>query len=96
MVSALFLILRILTVASFLHDHKLLWLSSALQGVLFLCASGFCAVTRPYKLNFKANIDNLILILLVIRSLTFTVPTNYPADKHFTNIILHTQKSYCC
>ena len=51
--------------ASFLHDHKLLWLSSALQGVIFLCASGFCAVTRPYKLNFKTNIDNLILILLV-------------------------------
>ena len=66
MVSALFLILRMLTVASFLHDHKLLWLSSALQGMLFLCASGFCAVTRPYKLNFKTNIDNLILILLGI------------------------------
>ena len=73
MVSALFLILRMLTMASFLYTICLfqrdsLWISAGLQWILLVVASGMYAVLRPYKLNFRNNIDYLVLTLLEIFS----------------------------
>ena len=69
MASASFLILRILILALFLNHNRLPSHTSELQGVLFVCASSFHAITRPYKLNFMNNVDIVILFLLEI--LTF-------------------------
>ena len=66
MVSALFLILRIVILALFLNHHRSSSSTSEMQGVLFACASCFHAITRPYKLNFMNNVDIIILFLLEI------------------------------
>ena len=73
MVSALFLVLRMLTMASFLYticsfQINSLWISAGLQWILLVVASGIYAVLRPYKLNFRNNIDYLVLTLLVTLS----------------------------
>ena len=61
MVSALFLILRILLLVLFLNHQHLLSQTSELQGALFACTSCFYAITRPYKLNFMNNADIVIM-----------------------------------
>ena len=66
MVSASFLILRILILALFLNHHRLPAHTAEMQGVLVACASCIYAITRPYKLNFMNNVDIAILFLLVI------------------------------
>ena len=73
MVSALFLVLRMLTMASFLYTscffhRNPLWISAGLQCILLVGASGMYAVLRPYKSNFRNNIDYLVLTLLAIFS----------------------------
>ena len=74
MVSASFLILRILIVASFIPHHYSFWPSSEQRCVLFMSVCGFYAITRPYKLNFRNNVDVLILVLLATLLLTFHTP----------------------
>ena len=64
MVSASFLVLRIMILAFFLNHHRLLSDTSILQGAVFACASSMHAVTRPYKLNFMNIVDIVILLLL--------------------------------
>ena len=69
MLSASFLILRILTMTSFLasifsFEHQVSSASAELQCTLFVGASILYAVMRPYKLNLSNNIDYLILTLL--------------------------------
>ena len=64
MVSASFLILRILILFLFLNHHRLTFHTAEMQVFLFLCASCVHAITRPYKLNFMNNIDIVILFLL--------------------------------
>ena len=64
MVSASFLILRILILALFMNHHCLISHTAEMQVFLFSCASCFHAVTRPYKLNFMNNVDIIILFLL--------------------------------
>ena len=64
MVSASFLILRILILFLFLNHHRSTFHTAEMQVFLFLCASCFHAITRPYKLNFMNNIDIVILFLL--------------------------------
>ena len=86
MVLALFLIFSFL--ASFLHQHYSLLFSSGVQCILFVGGSCLYAVLRPYKSNFRNNIDFLILILLEILSLTFVLETNFPASNLFTYCIL--------
>ena len=76
MVSASFLILRLLTMLLFLNHHRLSSHTSELQGVIFVCAVCFHAITRPYKLNFMNNVDIVILFLLEI--LTFAVVNPVP------------------
>ena len=85
MVSASFLILRILTLASFVHHHLA---SSGLQCVLFACASFFYAVLRPYKLNSRNNVALFILALLEIFSVELLLATYHPATTIFTFIVV--------
>ena len=66
MVSASFLILRILVLFVFINHHRSTFHTAEMQSFLFLCASCFHAVTRPYKFNFMNNIDIVILFLLGI------------------------------
>ena len=87
MVSASFLVLRILILASFFRQHYLLWVSSGVQCALFVGSSCLYAVLRPYKLNFKNNVDFLTLVLLEVLSLTFAVEINFPASDLFTYCI---------
>ena len=74
MLSASFLILRILIVASFIPHHYSFWPSSEQRCVLLMSVCGFYAITRPYKLNFRNNVDVLILVLLATLLLTFQTP----------------------
>ena len=62
-VSASFLIFRILILGSF-GDCHYAHISSTVQCILFGCALSFYAVVRPYKRNFSNNVDILILVLL--------------------------------
>ena len=60
----------------FLNHHRLSSHTSELQGVIFLCAVCFHAITRPYKLNSMNNVDIAILFLLEI--LTFAAISPVP------------------
>ena len=81
MVSALFLILRILTMATFANRHYSYYTSSGLQCLLFVSTSCFYAVVRPYKLNFRNNIDICILFMLGVFSGMLLLATFHPATK---------------
>ena len=85
MVSASFLILRILILAFFLNHHyskfNLLGQTLLLAGV-----SSFYAITRPYKSNFMCTCDILILFLLE----GLSVLTSIPITKNYLNFILAT------
>ena len=72
MLSASFLILRILTLVLFLNRHRLSSQTSQLQCALYVCFTRFYAITRPYKLNFMNNVDIIILFLLEIFSLAIS------------------------
>ena len=90
MVSASFLILRILTMALFMVSlslfHNRVRLSSAcLQYVLVVGTSCFYAVVKPYKLNFRNNVDFIILTLLSTMSIFCFIAlyhVSMPAFKH--------------
>ena len=83
MVSATFLILRILILAFFIDRHYYKRNSSA-QCVLLAVASCFYAVVKPYKLNFMNNVDIVILFLLAV----FSVATTYSVSHHFPYVLL--------
>ena len=85
MVSASFLIIRILTVASFLNHNYYIW-GSVYQSGLLASVSSLYAIIKPYKLNFMTNVDVLILLLVEILLLV----TNSPAPNHLTFAILVT------
>ena len=88
MVSAVFLILRILIMASFLNRHSSAWPLSEVRCVVLVTAACLYAVLRPYKSNLKNNVDFLILILLEIMSLVFLTATYHPATGTFTLCIV--------
>ena len=81
MVSASFLILRILTMATFANRHYSYYTSSGLQCLLFASTLCFYAVVRPYKWNFRNNVDILILFMLGVLSGMLLVATFHPATK---------------
>ena len=81
MVSASFLILRILTMATFANRHYSFHTSSALQCLLFASTSCFYAVVRPYKLSFRNNVDICILFMLGVFSGMLLLATFHPATK---------------
>ena len=89
MVSASFLILRILIVASFI-DHHYLKLNSLGQTLWLASASSFYAITRPYKSNLLCTFDILILLLLEVLSVLTSTPItrSYPLYTLLTMLLL--------
>ena len=82
MLSASFLILRILTMTSFLasiisFENQLPSLLVELQCAFFVGASILYAVMRPYKLNLSNNVDYLILTLLGVISIELIVASRH-------------------
>ena len=87
MVSASFLILRILIVALFSNHNSYIW-GSLGQTTLLAIFTCFYAIARPYKLKFMTTVDILILFLLETLSLaTSYSATSNPAKAVF-NVIL--------
>ena len=86
MVSASFLILRILTMATYFlsQPHGI---SSGLQYVLFTVSFCIYAVIRPYKLNLRNNVDFLILVLLEKMSFELFAGIYHIAPSDFTYYI---------
>ena len=74
MVSALFLVLRMLILASFINRNYYL-LSSLGQTTLLVGVTCFYAIARPYKLNAMTNLDIVVLFLLEIFSLATDKPS---------------------
>ena len=83
MVSASFLILRILTMATYFLDQPS-GISSGLQYVLFTVSFCVYAIIRPYKLN---NVDFLILVLMEKMSFELFAGTYHIAPSDFTYYI---------
>ena len=81
MVSVSFLILRILTMATFANRYYSYYTSSEVQCLLFASTSCFYAIVRPYKLNFRNNVDISILFMLGVFSGILLVATFHPATK---------------
>ena len=89
MVSASFLILGILTMASYLPHHKIdNWPSLEMQSALFVIATGFYAIAKPYKTNFSNNVTIVIFVLLVVTSLVMLNATYNSAVNIFTSSVL--------
>ena len=88
MVSASFLILRILAVASFINRYHSDLSPSAAQCALFVCATCLYAILRPYKSNLKNNADFIILILLALLLLAFLVLMYHPSTSTFSSQLL--------
>ena len=84
-VSASFLVIRILIVGTFLNHNYYIW-GSVYQSGLLASISSLYAIIKPYKLNFMTNVDILILLLIEILLLV----TNTPAPNHLTFAILVT------
>ena len=83
MVSASFLILRIVILVSFLNRQSYVWSSSG-QCLLLAGVTCFYAIIRPYKLNFMNGIGIVILFLLEVLSFA----ASNPVPEHFTCTIL--------
>ena len=67
-VSASFLILRILYLTMFVNPHRSNPPTSVYACIAFAGATGFYAVTRPYRSNIRNNIDILILLLVCCKN----------------------------
>ena len=89
MVSASFLILRILTMATYFHS-ELRGFSSGMQYVLFTGTFCVYAIIRPYKLNLRNNVDFLILVLLEAMSFELFAAAYHIAPSDFTYYIMAT------
>ena len=71
MVSASFLILRLLILVAILTWHHIAWLSLLIACLVFVVASCSYATMRPYKSNLSNSIDIWMLSLLAMLSLAF-------------------------
>ena len=80
MVSASFLILRILYLMIFLDLHHSNPPTSVYSCITFASATGFYALTRPYKSSVKNNIDISILLLLEGLSFAFYTVMYHPTS----------------
>ena len=83
MVSASFLILRILAVASFINRYHSDLSPSATQCALFVSATCLYAILRPYKSNSNNNADFTVLVLLALTLLAFLVVMYRPSASTF-------------
>ena len=83
MVSASFLILRIVYLSIFMNSHHTNPPTSVYACMTFATATGFYALTRPYRSSVQNNIDILILLLLEGLSFAFYtvmyMPTSTPS-----------------
>ena len=94
MVSASFLILRMLILALFLNRNCYTG-SSLGQTALLASVTCFYVTTRPYKLNFMTTVDVLILFLLEMLSLaTCDSATSNPATALFNVLLIPTLLLY--
>ena len=84
MVSASFLVLRILILATF-HNF-ILWFSAGKQFALLIGAACFYAIVRPYKMNFRNIVDVLILTVLEALSAVILVLAYHPPTKETATI----------
>ena len=80
MVSASFLILRILYLTIFLNSHRSDLPTSVYACITFACATGIYALTKPYRSSVKNNIDILILLLLEGLSFAFYAVMYHPTS----------------
>ena len=92
-VSGLFLILRILIMASFMaslfSSHcQLNGVSVGVQFISFVVASGFYAVVKPYKLNYMSNVDYLVLTLLELLSIGVNLAVHHTGLATFGRVVL--------
>ena len=70
--SALFFILRILALASYLHHHYRIQLPLLLTQVVgYVVVSCTITITRPYKENYRNIVDSLMLTVMVLLILIF-------------------------
>ena len=83
MVSASFLILRIVIIATFLNRNYYS-LSSSYKILFFSIVSCMYGITRPYKVNFMNGADILILFLIELLSLV----SSHTPLVHLTSTIL--------
>ena len=83
MVSASFLIIRILIIFTFLNRNYHTW-SLSYQIALFASVTCIYAIIKPYKFNYMTTVDILILFLAEMLSLA----TTNSKTKHFTKLIL--------
>ena len=84
MVSASFLILRLLILVAILTWHHNAWSSLLLGCFIFVVASYFHATIRPYKSNLSNNVDIWMLGSLAVLSLAFLIATIYPLTQTST------------
>ena len=89
MVSALFLILRIVILATFLN-HRLGFAARELQCALMVCAACFYAVVRPYRQNYLNNVDFLILAFLEVLTFELLSATYHTLKRTFVYYSLAT------
>ena len=89
MFSASFLILRILTMATYFLSQPR-GISSGLQYVFFTGTFCVYAIIRPYKVNLRNNVDFLILVLLETMSFELFAGAYHIAPSDFTYYILAT------
>ena len=78
MVSASFLILRLLILVAILFWNHNAWISLLIACLVFAVASCSYATMRPYKSNLSNNVDIWMLGLLGMLSLAFLIATIYP------------------
>jgi len=77
MVSASFLILRILIVASYSPHHWSPWPKFDVQCMSFIITCCLYAIIRPYRLNYRNNVDISVVASLAILSLSFPTALNH-------------------
>ena len=87
-VSAVFFIIRILIMATFLQSRYSSKASPELACVISIAASCFYAITKPYRSTFRNNTANFILFLLAITSLGFLITSYHPLPRTFAQVLL--------
>ena len=88
MVSASFLILRILVLFSLGFRSHQAWIPFLIGCLLFVVASCFYATIRPYKSNLCNNVDIWMLGLMSMLSLGFLIETIYPWTQTSTHCVV--------
>ena len=90
--------------ASFLQSYYSSKTSTELACALFITASCFYAITKPYRSTVRNNTANFTLVLLATTLLGFLITSYHPLPKNFKHILLpsilvlcvpHTLLTFC-